>query len=252
MIQYALPYSSHHLDLSQLIPHFFLFRPHIRLHSSLPHFSALIPARQWHPQAHLTRQLSGPGLITGRSSAGKVRYLAALTSWRGIYADDDSYCPLAILLLPLCQSAQSPDIGSIRISLWSTVFFFSLAQSHFLSSKDFWVIGHWLLSPLLFGKSLESQQTKRLETESSGLITLIFGCPSVFWKMLHVSILRSLITTLSLSGLCCKVRSEVSECFRVLGRKETPRLEQTCIWSLADSLCVGCGKIITSKNPQII
>lgn len=133
-------------------PHGFLFRPHIRLHSSLPHFSALIPARQWHPQAHLTRQLSGPGLITGRSSAGKVRYLAALTSWRGIYADDDSYCPLAILLLPLCRSVQSPDIDSIRISLWSTVFFISLAQSHFLSSKDFWVIGHWVLSPLLFGK----------------------------------------------------------------------------------------------------
>lgn len=100
----------------------FLFRPHIRLHSSLLHSSALIPALQWHPQAHLTRQLSGPGFITGRSSAGKVRYLTALTSWRGIYADDDSHCPLAILLLPPCRSVQSPDIDSIRIWLWSLSF----------------------------------------------------------------------------------------------------------------------------------
>lgn len=99
----------------------FLFRPHIRLHSSLPLFSALILARQWHPQAHLTRQLSGPGFITGRS-AGKVRYLAVLTSWRRIYADDDSHCPLAILLLPLCRSVQSPDIDSIRIVLHLSLF----------------------------------------------------------------------------------------------------------------------------------
>lgn len=190
MIQDALPYSSHHLDLSQLIPPpGFLFRPHTRLHSSLSHFSALIPARQWHPQAHLMHQLSGPGFITGRRSAGRVRYLAALTSWRGIYADDDSHCPLAILLLPLCRSVQSPAtstrLGSRRglpsfsfLSLYHTSCLQKTFGSHLSLGGG---LCRRIVSPFV-RQSLLSQQSKRLEAKSSRLITLILWLSQPFLR----------------------------------------------------------------------
>lgn len=72
-----------------------------------------------------------PGFVTGSGEAGRVRYLTARTSWLGIYADDDSHCPLAILLLPLCWSKYSSNIRLIMILLWSTVSP-SLSLSHFL------------------------------------------------------------------------------------------------------------------------
>lgn len=63
-----------------------------------------------------------------REEAGRVRYLTAWASWLGIYADDDSYCPPAILLLPLRWSVYSSKIHLITILLWST-FSFCFAHS---------------------------------------------------------------------------------------------------------------------------
>lgn len=116
--------------------------PPSSLHPSL----ALIPALQWQPQAHLMHQLSGQDsslvvvAVVVRGEPREVRYLTVWTSWLGVYADDDSPCPLAILLLHFRRSVYSSDIGMIRILLWSTVFLFlspplllSLTLLHFLS-----------------------------------------------------------------------------------------------------------------------
>lgn len=117
MIQYALPYSRQHLDLSQLIP------PTASCSAPksvfIHHFLTSV---LWFRRGGDTRQpISRVSCQAPDSSlAGVVLEkwdIAALTSWRGIYADDGSRCPLAILLLPLCRSVQSPHIDSIRILL---------------------------------------------------------------------------------------------------------------------------------------
>lgn len=53
--------------------------------------------------------------------AGRVWYLTAWTSWLWIYADDESRCPPATLLLPLLWSVYSSNISTIMILLWSTI-----------------------------------------------------------------------------------------------------------------------------------
>lgn len=95
--------------------------PHLSLYPSL----ALIPTAVTAPSPSHASAVR-PGFVTGRGEAGRVRYLTARTSWLRIYADDDSRCPLAILLLPLCWSACSPNIRLIMILLWSTVTLASL------------------------------------------------------------------------------------------------------------------------------
>lgn len=120
-------------------PLLLLFLPHLHpsfLHSRSDSGSAVTTSSPSHASA------VRPGFVTGGVGvAGRVRYLTARTSWLGIYADDDSHCPLAILLLPLRWSVQSSDIGMIAILLWSTVslcFSFTLSLSPPLL-KDFWV-----------------------------------------------------------------------------------------------------------------
>lgn len=178
MIQYAAPYSSHRLDLSQLIPLLASCsrppHPSSFITSSLLLCSdsgtAVTPASPSHASA-----VRPPNSSLAVHSAGKVRYLAALTSWRGIYADDDSRCPLAILLLPPCRSLQSPDNDSIRIWLRLSLLL-QLNRTSCLqrtSGSHLSLEGRNFLS-FLSGKVCSQNRAKGRKRESSGLITLIF------------------------------------------------------------------------------
>lgn len=68
----------------------------------------------------------------------RVRYLTAWTSWLGIYADDDSHCPLAILF----AGAHSPTTLARLLScfgLLSLSVCLSISHCPCLCSKYYWV-----------------------------------------------------------------------------------------------------------------
>lgn len=189
MIQYALPYSSHHLDLSQLIPPWLPVPP--------PHPSPFI---------NLSLLCSDSGsAVTPASPSHASAVRPRIHHWQEeCWKSEISRC-LNILTWNLCwwwlplpssdpsvaslpERTVSRDIDTIRISLWSTVFLFSLALSHFLSSKDFWVtfisrggLCRRIVSPFV-RQSLLSQQSKRLEAKSSRLITLILWLSQPFLR----------------------------------------------------------------------